>query len=144
LPGQLLTLGNVTFRADYLVENMNSGKRADLSEVPNNQAAASGGGGNQSQSDVDTDHGTPASDTDEHVLVLNESCNSAEPSVAVSALGDLPSQTPMASFNGNLQLDDTDVSDDTQNVHIDLGDAAVQADAASQSSLNEFFRKMPK
>ena len=124
LPGQLLTLGNVTFRADYsLIENGGDGPSNGQAESHIVDMAS--GSSRTDQSDVDTDHGVPnsGSDTDEHLFALDDETIAEEKSISLGAIADLPSSTPQASFTGGLQTDqDQTVQVDPDDVRIDFGE----------------------
>ena len=147
LPGQLLTLGNVTFRADYSVPEGSLEK----SSTPEPHIVVETKSENPQQSDIDTDHGgpSPGSDTDEHMFDLHvDSADSdkANKSISMGAIGDLPSQQPQASFQGKLlQVEEEPaVQVSSDEIKIDLGDEKTGDNKASQSSLDDFFRKMPR
>ena len=76
-------------------------------------------------------------------LIDDES--NADKSICLGAMDKLPESQPHASFAGNLALapEDQSAASAISEVNIEV-DENEQDQAASQSSLNEFFRKMPK
>ncbi len=138
LPGQLLTLGNVTFRADYDLAAGTPPSPAEphIMVKPNADVPK--------QADRDTDHG-PTTDTDEHDFDLQADFGKAEESISISAIAGLPSQQPQASFSAPIEMElDPGMQVKAEDINIDLGDANDAGNNPSQSSLDEFFRKMPK
>ena len=76
-------------------------------------------------------------------LIDDES--NADKSICLGAMDKLPESQPHASFAGNLALapEDQSAASAISEVNIEVAENE-QDQAASQSSLNEFFRKMPK
>ena len=146
LPGQLLTLGNVTFRADYsLIDGSGSSVSSGFKPTTaSHLVEMESGASDADQSDVDTDHGVPQSDTDRHIFAIDDETLSVDKSISLGAVADLPQVTPQASFTGELHTDqDQTIQVDPGEVRIQLSENESRSDP-SQSSLDEFFRKNPK
>lgn len=193
LCGQLLTLGNVTFRAIYSVnsdgemirpsidaeqitdgldddETLNSRRLAEntvpvepketeqpvakkeqetdeklLPEPVQREAVKAVKAVEQVKSRVSNEP-VPAlrKDDDRPHFVFDDEISAAEKSISLGALADLPDGMPQASFAGGLDLsaEERVQVDDPAAVQIEAEEAAKPA--ASQSSLENFFRKMPK
>jgi pSer/pThr/pTyr-binding forkhead associated (FHA) protein len=216
-PNQLLTLGNVTFRAIYEIQSADDGAISDTDAVslsdlettsldPNpesresNVSVASFGqadsadpqnafdetvpldsipqqesGGSHSNGQVAGEPETIeagdepescnsesraedlAADTDksfkttyEHespsaVLVLDELKGSAEPSVSISALDDLPAGQSAVSFSGNFEIgDQKEPISKIDPVDLDLGSDGQRQNDADDSRLGSFLKKLPR
>lgn len=150
LPGQLLTLGNVTFRASYSLDSENE---TTPKAVPNGSQQPNANTNNQNkpvkkQDDKDTDHGLEqdqASDFATEQVIIKVGENPANESVSIQHLNQLPEPAPHASFAGQIDVGEMGtVQANPSSVNIDVGEYLPQDDDPSQSSLNEFFRKMPR
>ncbi len=171
LSGQLLTLGNVTFRAVYdpLVQDFsspveNDSEQASTQELENDDTIDVGVGPGLNSipavEEADTDHGkepekkkkSPAKKNlsggrkVKGPVIFDEEIADADKSISVEAIADLPPASPQASFAGAI-----DLGSENQNNQVDESVIKIRTDensqsdvAASQSSLNEFFRKLPK
>ena len=151
LPGQLLTLGNVTFRADYAVQE-NSAKSSDADTQRENIEVDTENVADKQ----DTDHahgpsrgllaaGNHAADIAAENFEFEGEQNPANQSVAFQQLNELPAAAAQASFAGQVDPEDDPKSYvDPNSVNIELGSEKMGAVDPTQSSLDDFFRKMPR
>lgn len=154
LPDQLLTLGNVTFRASYEVPdidleeiemNIESGSWTDdgdhcetiASEVLALQLAQVGG---NDSSNFKTD------DTPSKIIVVDEENPSPDPSISLGAINQLPQDEQAAAVDSDVQID----ADEAQTIELESGEVNVDTGSdteekqADDSSLDSFIRKLPK
>lgn len=145
LPGQLLTLGNVTFRASYSMDEQPASLPNDKEKEPDNQRRESEASKND---ELDTDHGLnqdPDSEIAVEQVMIEVGGNPANDSVSIQHLDQLPEPAPHASFTGQIEAEDISTAQvNPSSISIDLGDEQSGKETPSQSSLNEFFRKMPR
>ncbi|MEM9412365.1 MAG: FHA domain-containing protein [Planctomycetota bacterium] len=171
LSGQLLTLGNVTFRAVYEQESKFNTEQPGFASSDNKPA------GNQSvdpvnkqkdlnnassipaevlqEDEPDTDAGRNDQEYKQQIFsedpivtprIFDEEIAELDRSISIEAIGNLPNPSPQASFAASIDFGEESpgeiVDDSAIHVHTDQSDQN-QIDP-SQSSLDSFFRKLPK
>lgn len=157
-PGELLTLGNVTFRADYevLTDAKNSNESslqepAVTEELQQDDTIDSGFAVGLANRSKVIENPTPKfRQTEEKVALpdafdIDTDHSSPPASVCLGAIEDLPKVAPSTSFAAQINHGDKIVNVDPETVQIDLiNQTDDQQTKPTESSLNDFFRKMPK
>ncbi len=155
LPGQLLTLGNVTFRADFeVVQNQNQSddlvdqEHAVTEELQTDETCDVGFEQQECFiDDVETEHAPakPSPKDSETPFVFEAIGDTAAASISLGALRNLPESGPSDSFSDpQVESGDPLVQVDPETVQIHPHERQSNETAPSESSLNDFFRKMPR
>jgi len=163
MPGQLLTLGNMTFRACYEMPEMNaeepvpnrsqSTNREGLETVRTVRSTPFDGSDNNSFS---VSHALPDPDrmTANTVSAYAGSSDVLDgigflaippKSVSISALGNLPGPTPAVSFIGDIQGARPVAEAETDAISLDVtGVSPAKTVQPDDSALGSFIRKLPR
>ena len=143
-PNELLTLGNVTFRAIYENEPLPTNAMTDPDNVLDGDTA-------ETRQDSDTDKSLPdigaaalesgGSNEESSIFAGEEIAGlSPEKSISLSAIDGLP-MAANASFDG--QIDGVDQPEPVKNVEIELGEPSQRAHE-DDSKLGSFLKKLPR
>ena len=154
LPDQLLTLGNVTFRAAYEVDEIDLNQielRAEASSwtddvdhcetLPSDVLALDPEGSSPAASSVNND----SDETTSPILDFDDEERSPSPSISLGAINQLPQDDKAAQTLGKVHIE----AEDLRTVHFETGEIKIETDADTEKDLLEgeldsFIRKLPK
>ena len=154
LPDQLLTLGNVTFRAAYAVSDI------DLAAIQDQLETGSWTDDNDigetietdvlsmqlARSEEDSSYGEAAAS---QVVVIDDELPAASPSISLGAINQLPQEEKPANVDA-VKIESEDEPDHSKTVQFKPGDIQIntgeeqQQEVPEDGSLQSFIRKLPK
>lgn len=149
-PNELLTLGNVTFRAVYEAAIPAASPDPVFEEV--DDASSVDLGGDQESEDSTTDKSlvdvaaeVAASEDESSHIFEGPAIEGPTPekSISMSAIGGLPVGHE-ESFAGDVSLEGVDEKEKVKEIDIRVDEAVAQKDSAGDSKLGSFLKKMPR
>ncbi len=163
LPGQLLTLGNMTFRAtyempegmteqDFMPTEMPATNRQKLDTVraecntpfSGQEITAYPDRADSIEPDQMTTAAVNSSAGSSDILDGIEFLATPQKSISISALGNLPGQQPAVSFIGDFQGARPLADADTSSIDLDVAESVRKKVEADDSKLGSFVRKLPR
>ncbi len=148
-PNELLTLGNVTFRAVYEVVSQDADPvfeevDDEISvELGQEKKSSDSSTTDKSLIDVLTESENPAAESSD--IFEGPEINGAAPekSISISALGSLPVGVK-ESFAGDVSLEGVENHEKVDEVQVRVDEAVAKTDSAADPKLGSFLKKMPR